>query len=72
MRLQLAAAALLVALGAAETALLLDGARQNYNSGHDGVFFIDPAMLVGVEAVRGPASAIYGSGASGGVVDIDK
>jgi hemoglobin/transferrin/lactoferrin receptor protein len=54
--------------GRENTTLLLDGARQNYNSGHDGVFFIDPAMLVGVEAVRGPASAIYGSGASGGVV----
>ena len=54
--------------GRENTTLLLDGARQNYSSGHDGVFFIDPALLVGVEAVRGPASAIYGSGASGGVV----
>lgn len=54
--------------GRENTTLLLDGARQNYSSGHDGVFFIDPALLVGVEAVRGPASAIYGSGASGGVI----
>jgi len=54
--------------GRENTTLLLDGARQNYSSGHDGVFFIDPALLVGVEAVRGPASALYGSGASGGVV----
>lgn len=54
--------------GRENTTLLLDGARQNFSSGHDGVFFIDPALLVGVEAVRGPASAIYGSGASGGVV----
>lgn len=54
--------------GRENTTLLLDGARQNYSSGHDGVFFIDPALLIGVEAVRGPASAIYGSGASGGVV----
>ncbi|WP_203292847.1 TonB-dependent receptor domain-containing protein [Maricaulis parjimensis] len=54
--------------GRENTTLLLDGARQNYGSAHDGVFFIDPALLVGVEAVRGPASALYGSGASGGVV----
>lgn len=54
--------------GRSNTTLLLDGARQNFDSGHDGVFFIDPALLVGVEAVRGPASALYGSGASGGVL----
>jgi hemoglobin/transferrin/lactoferrin receptor protein len=54
--------------GRENTTLLLDGARQNYNSGHDGVFFVDPALLIGVEAVRGPASSLYGSGASGGVI----
>ena len=54
--------------GRENTTLLLDGARQNYDSGHDGVFFIDPSLLVGVEAVRGPASSLYGSGASGGVI----
>src|SRR3546814_7983553 len=25
--------------------ILFDGARQNYNSGHDGQFFIDPSVL---------------------------
>ncbi|WP_291843059.1 TonB-dependent receptor [Maricaulis sp.] len=54
--------------GRENTTLLLDGARQNFGSAHDGVVFIDPAMLVAVEAVRGPASALYGSGASGGVI----
>ncbi|WP_417487317.1 TonB-dependent receptor domain-containing protein [Maricaulis sp.] len=54
--------------GRENTTLLLDGARQNFGSAHDGVFFVDPAMLVGVEAVRGPASALFGSGASGGVI----
>lgn len=54
--------------GRENTTLLLDGARQNFGSAHDGVFFVDPALLVGVDAVRGPASALYGSGASGGVV----
>jgi hemoglobin/transferrin/lactoferrin receptor protein len=48
--------------------LLIDGARQNFNSAHDGVVFVDPALLASVEAVRGPASALYGSGASGGVI----
>jgi len=54
--------------GRENTTLLLDGARQNFGSAHDGVFFVDPAMLIGVEAVRGPASALFGSGASGGVI----
>ncbi|MCF8880730.1 TonB-dependent receptor [Hyphobacterium sp. SN044] len=48
--------------------LLLDGARQNFNSAHDGVVYVDPMILSGVEAVRGPASALYGSGAAGGVI----
>lgn len=54
--------------GRSNTTLLLDGARQNFSSAHDGAMFIDPSLLVGVETVRGPASALYGSGASGGVV----
>ena len=54
--------------GRSNTTLLLDGARQNFSSAHDGAIFIDPSLLVGVETVRGPASALYGSGASGGVV----
>jgi len=54
--------------GRDNTTLLMDGARQNFSSGHDGAIFVDPSLLVGVETVRGPASALYGSGASGGVV----
>lgn len=53
--------------GRDNTTLLLDGARQNYASAHDGAIFVDPSLLVGVETVRGPASSLYGSGASGGV-----
>ncbi len=48
--------------------ILLDGARQSFVSAHDGQFFIDPELLRSVEVVRGPASALYGSGASGGVL----
>ncbi|MCS6986289.1 MAG: TonB-dependent receptor [Sphingomonadaceae bacterium] len=48
--------------------ILLDGARQSFVSGHDGRFFLDPELLVRAEAVRGPASILYGSGAVGGVL----
>ena len=48
--------------------VLVDGVRQNWTSGHDGRFFLDPSLLAGVEVVRGPASALYGSGALGGVL----
>jgi len=54
--------------GRSNTTLLMDGARQNFQSAHDGAIFTDPSLLVSVETVRGPASALYGSGASGGVV----
>lgn len=48
--------------------ITLDGARQNFNSGHDGRAFIDPAFLSEVEVVRGSSSALYGSGGTGGVI----
>ncbi len=49
--------------------VLFDGARQNFNSGHDGRFFIDPSLLRQVEVLRGPSSALYGSGGLGGVIE---
>ena len=51
--------------------ILLDGARQSFSSGHDGRFFADPALLGTAEVVRGPASALYGSGAVGGVMALE-
>ncbi len=48
--------------------VLFDGARQSFLSGHDGRFFVDPDLLQAVEVVRGPTSALYGSGALGGVI----
>ncbi|MEM9262742.1 MAG: TonB-dependent receptor plug domain-containing protein, partial [Pseudomonadota bacterium] len=48
--------------------VLFDGARQSFISGHDGRFFIDPDLLQAVEVIRGPTSALYGSGALGGTV----
>lgn len=47
---------------------LIDGRRQNFESAHDGRFYLDPSILRSVEVVKGSASAIYGQGAVGGVV----
>lgn len=47
---------------------LIDGRRQNFESAHDGRFFIDPSLLKRIEIVKGASSAIYGGGAIGGVV----
>ncbi len=46
----------------------LDGARQNFVSGHDGRAFIDPAFIGEAEIVRGSSSSLYGSGGTGGVI----
>jgi hemoglobin/transferrin/lactoferrin receptor protein len=50
--------------------ILFDGARQSFLSGHDGRFFVDPDLVRAVEVVRGPTSALYGSGALGGVIAV--
>ncbi|MEM7120388.1 MAG: TonB-dependent hemoglobin/transferrin/lactoferrin family receptor [Pseudomonadota bacterium] len=52
-----------------DTVVLIDGARQNFGSAHDGRFFIDPSLIQQVEVLRGPASALYGSGGTGGVIE---
>jgi len=54
--------------GRESVTLLIDGARQNFASAHDGVLFLDPGLLGRVETVRGSAAALYGSGAAGGVI----
>lgn len=51
--------------------VLVDGARQNFQStghGANGVFYLDPELVGGIDITRGPVSTIYGSGAIGGVV----
>lgn len=48
--------------------ILLDGARQSFNSAHDGRFFVDPELIGSAEILKGPASSLYGSGAVGGVL----
>ncbi|CAA0120062.1 Heme/hemopexin utilization protein C [Halioglobus japonicus] len=46
----------------------VDGARQSFESGHRPSYFLDPELLRSVEAVRGPSSSLWGSGAVGGLV----
>lgn len=48
----------------------LDGARQNFDLAHRGRFFVDQDLVQRIEVVRGSASALYGSGAIGGVVSL--
>lgn len=45
-----------------------DGARQSFISDYDGRFFIEPELVQTIEVVRGPSSALYGSGALGSVI----
>ena len=48
--------------------MLMDGRRQNFESGHDGRFYVDPSLLKSIEVVKGASTAIYGGGGIGGVV----
>lgn len=48
--------------------ILIDGVRQSFISGHDGRIFVEPELLKSAEIVKGPISALYGSGALGGVI----
>lgn len=57
--------------GSERIVLRVDGARQSFGSGHKGRLFLDPALLQRVEVVRGPTSALYGSGGIGGVVGFE-
>lgn len=52
-----------------DVVLLVDGVRQNFNSGHDGRLFLEPSLLRGAEVLRGSASSLYGSGGLGGVME---
>ncbi|WP_341896694.1 TonB-dependent hemoglobin/transferrin/lactoferrin family receptor [Ferrovibrio terrae] len=58
-------------MGGQRVVTTLDGARQNFNAGHKGRFFLDPDLLRQVEIVRGSNSALHGSGAIGGVIAME-
>ncbi len=55
-------------LGEGRVVMRLDGARQNMAIRHRAQTLIDPVLLERVEILRGPASSLYGSGATGGVM----
>ncbi len=55
-------------VGDERVVFLIDGARQNYARAHSGRVFVDSQLLKQVDVLRGPASALWGSGAVGGVV----
>lgn len=54
-----------------QVVIRIDGTRQNFNKAHGGRFLLDPALIKSVEVMRGAGSAIYGSGALGGVFVIE-
>lgn len=50
---------------------VIDGARQNFSdSGHRGLFFIEPELLKSVEVVKGTVGSVWGSGAIGGSIGL--
>ncbi|WP_163835807.1 TonB-dependent hemoglobin/transferrin/lactoferrin family receptor [Spartinivicinus ruber] len=50
---------------------VIDGARQNFSdSGHRGLFFIEPELLKSVEVVKGASGSLWGSGAIGGAIGL--
>lgn len=57
-------------LGGERVVVRLDNARQNFNADHKGRIFIEPEFLRQVDVLRGPGSALFGSGALGGVINM--
>lgn len=51
--------------------LSVDGARQNFDGAHRSRLHVDPELLKSVDLLRGPASALWGSDALGGVVAVE-
>lgn len=54
-----------------QVVIRIDGVRQNFNLAHRGRFFVDPDVVQRIEVLCGGASALYGSGALGGVVSLE-
>lgn len=48
--------------------MTVDGARQNYDGAHRSRLLADPDLYKAIDILRGPASAIWGSDALGGVI----
>lgn len=58
-------------LGGNRILLTVDGARLNFNTAHRGnLDFVDVESLDQLEVIRGPSSALYGSSALGGTINM--
>jgi hemoglobin/transferrin/lactoferrin receptor protein len=57
-------------IGGTRVALNVDGARQNFDGAHRSNLMLDPDLLKSIDILRGPASAIWGSDALGGVISM--
>jgi hemoglobin/transferrin/lactoferrin receptor protein len=55
-------------LGGNRILITIDGARQDFDSAHKGRVFVETDLLKAVDVLRGPGSAVHGSGALGGVI----
>lgn len=47
---------------------VIDGVRQNFDLAHRGSYFLPMSLIQEIEVIKGPSSALWGSGALGGVV----
>ncbi|MEE4639688.1 MAG: TonB-dependent receptor [Wenzhouxiangella sp.] len=54
-----------------QVVIRVDGGRLNFNRAHGGRFLLDPELIESIEVLRGAGSALYGSGALGGVFVIE-
>jgi hemoglobin/transferrin/lactoferrin receptor protein len=54
-----------------QVVIRVDGGRLNFNKAHGGRFLLDPELIDSIEVLRGAGSALYGSGALGGVFVIE-
>ena len=59
-------------LGSERILILEDGARQNFQNGHNGRGLGDYSLIESLEVVKGPWSSLYGSGAMGGVFSLKR
>jgi|GEM_PF-1026233 len=50
--------------------IVMDGVRQDIDTGHIGNFFADPGLIKQVQIARGALSSLYGGNAMGGVVSL--
>lgn len=58
-------------LGGSRVVIISDGVRKNFESGHRGRVYQDMDLVDQIDILRGPSSMLYGSGALGGVINME-